>query len=231
MIQTKWQKPLTERYTHSHQSELIASGISHRRVFHRWLSRWLLLPSHIIIVFPRRTLYKGLVGDPLDISLLKIGESYKDWCDRLTSSSNYVHQWRAHSCWDSFRLSTKGQCALLPAVLTTHKVCEDSQRSSFLPFMATKWVQLGPHRVCARVHWGGTCPPQKLNCHSGHGTKDWVSKKRTDTWLGVASALQAKDHIFMFSRGKFCEGRNSIVSLRKNPQRNQTDCRHGLWGS
>lgn len=92
------------------------------------------------------------------------------WCDRLTSSSNYVHQWRAHSCWDSFRLSTKGQCALLPAVLTTHKVCEDSQRSSFLPFMATKWVQLGPHRVCARVHWGGTCPPQKLNCHSGHGT-------------------------------------------------------------
>lgn len=171
MIQTKWQKPLTERYTHSHQSELIASGISHRRVLHRWLSRWLLLPSHIIIVFSQKNTVQGLGWWPTWHLLAKDWRIIQRlWCDRLTSSSNYVHQWRAHSCWDSFRLSTKGQCALLPAVLTTHKVCEDSQRSSFLPFMATKWVQLGPHRVCAHVHWGGTCPPQKLNCHSGHGT-------------------------------------------------------------
>lgn len=31
-----------------------------------------------ITVFHRSTLYKGSVGDPLDISLLKIGDTYKD---------------------------------------------------------------------------------------------------------------------------------------------------------
>lgn len=171
MIQTKWQKPLTERYTHSHQSELIASGISHRRVFHRWLSRWLLLPSHIIIVFPRRTLYKGLVGDPLDISLLKIGESYKDsdvtdWPLAATMSISDEHTLVETALGLAQKVSVLSyQQSLLP--IKSVRIHKDPPSNHF---MATKWVQLGPHRVCARVHWGGTCPPQKLNCHSGHGT-------------------------------------------------------------
>ncbi|KAI4897071.1 hypothetical protein NFI96_011419, partial [Prochilodus magdalenae] len=113
----------------------------------------------------KSTLYKGLVGDPLDLSLLQIGDAYKgfDIKEKPLVATMGISDEKT-LVETAFGMAYKGVLSYQLSIFPTKSVKMHQDAPPYPPLPPEEY-RLHPIQC---VHSRGALP-KKLDCHTGHG--------------------------------------------------------------